>query len=119
MTAASPAATAADVRRLALLLPGTTEAPHFDRTAFRVRRIYSTLPSGGQTANLRLSPAEQSHWCGLLPQALRPVPNRWGAQGWTEVTLARIDLADLEILLRRAWSGAGGRAGDPRTLTET
>lgn len=118
MTAASPAATAAEVRRLALSLPGTTEAPHFDRTAFRVRRIYSTLPAAGQVANLRLSPEEQAHWCRLLPEAVRPVPNRWGAQGWTEVTLDRIDLADLEILLRRAWSGAGGRAGDPRAMTE-
>ncbi|MFN3868098.1 MAG: MmcQ/YjbR family DNA-binding protein [Hyphomicrobiaceae bacterium] len=100
--------TAADLRRLALELPGTTEAPHFDRTAFRVRRIYATLPRDGVTANLRLSPDEQAHWCALLPSALRPVPNKWGDQGWTEVTLARLDRDDLAAVLRAAWRTGGG-----------
>jgi hypothetical protein len=36
-------ATAKDFRRIALSLPGTTEAPQFDRTAFKVARIYATL----------------------------------------------------------------------------
>jgi hypothetical protein len=36
-------ATARDLRRIALSLEGTTEAPHFDRTAFKVSRIYATL----------------------------------------------------------------------------
>ena len=34
--------TAADFRRIALSLDGTSEAPHFDRQAFKVR-IYATL----------------------------------------------------------------------------
>jgi hypothetical protein len=33
---------AADLRRIALLLEGTNEAPHFDRAAFKVSRIYET-----------------------------------------------------------------------------
>ena len=52
-------ATAADLRRIALSLPGTTEAPHFDRTAFKVRRIYATVAADGRTANLLFSPDEQ------------------------------------------------------------
>jgi len=36
-------ATVQDFRRVALALDGTIEAPHFDRTAFKVRRIYATL----------------------------------------------------------------------------
>src|SRR4029079_5340633 len=36
-------ATASDLRRVALSLEGTTEAPHFDRAAFKVKRIYTTL----------------------------------------------------------------------------
>jgi hypothetical protein len=35
-------ATAEDCR-VALALEGTTEAPHVDRTAVKVRRIYATL----------------------------------------------------------------------------
>jgi hypothetical protein len=45
-------ATAKDFRRIALSLDGTSAAPHFDRTAFRVRRIYATLAGDGKTANL-------------------------------------------------------------------
>lgn len=97
-----------DLRRLALDLPGTTEAPHFDRTAFRVRRIYATLTRDSVTVNLKLSPGEQAHWCAILPFALRPVPNKWGAQGWTEVTLARLEPGDLSALLRAAWRTGGG-----------
>ena len=45
-------ATARDLRRLALALDGTSEAPHFDRRAFRVKRIYATLAADELTANL-------------------------------------------------------------------
>jgi hypothetical protein len=44
-------ATAKDFRRVALSLEGTTEAPHFDRTAFKVKRIYATLAGDEKTAN--------------------------------------------------------------------
>src|SRR5262245_9230817 len=45
-------ATAYDLRRIAMSLDGTVEAPHFDRVAFKVARIYATLPPDGLTANL-------------------------------------------------------------------
>jgi len=38
-----------DFRAIALSLVGTTEAPHFDRAAFKVARIYATLAADGQT----------------------------------------------------------------------
>ncbi|WP_293867620.1 MmcQ/YjbR family DNA-binding protein [uncultured Alsobacter sp.] len=110
----SVGSTAALFRDLALALPGTTEAPHFDRRAFRVRTTYATLPPDGATANLRLTPDDQAHWCGLLPAALAPVPNKWGQQGWTTVTLAVIAPDDLAAVLRRAWQiGGGGAAPKP------
>jgi hypothetical protein len=71
-------ATAKDFRRIALALEGTTEAPHFDRTAFKVRRIYATLAADGKTANLMLTADEQELKCALAPDAFRPVPNAWG-----------------------------------------
>ena len=43
--------TSADLRRLAVSLEGTTEAPHFDRTALKAKRIYVTLAPDGKTAN--------------------------------------------------------------------
>ena len=51
--------TSADLRRIALSLEGTSEAPHFDRTAFKARRIYVTLAADGKTANFMFAPEEQ------------------------------------------------------------
>ena len=74
-------ATAADLRRMALKLEGTTEAPHFDRAAFKVARIYVTL-------------------------AADAVPNAWGKQGWTTATLSALSAADLRSALETAWAHA-------------
>jgi hypothetical protein len=111
---------AAMLRDLALSLHGTTEAAHFDRRAFKVRTIYATVPPDERTSNVRLTPDDQAHWCALLPAALSPVPNKWGQQGWTTVTLAAIAPDDLAAVLRRAWQIGGGsskpeKAGGPRS----
>ena len=95
-------ATAADLRRIALSLPGTTEAPHFDRTAFKVRRIYATLAADGRTANLVFTPDEQEFKCQLAPEVFRPVPNAWGRQGWTTITLEAASAAELRAALEMA-----------------
>lgn len=94
------------LRRIALSLEGTTEAPHFDRIAFKVKRIYATLASNGQTANIRFSPDEQQMKCEMLPEAFSPLPNAWGAQGWTVATLSMLDEADLRDALELAWKHA-------------
>jgi hypothetical protein len=99
-------ATAKDFRRLALALEGTTEAPHFDRTAFKVRRIYATLAPDGKTANLMLSPDEQALKCAVAPEAFRPVPNAWGARGATTTTLSALGIAELQDALTIAWRHA-------------
>lgn len=83
-------ATAKDLRRIALSLTGTMEAPHFDRTAFRVARIYATLAADGRTANLMFAPDEQEFKCMMAPEAFAPVPNAWGKRGATTATLAKL-----------------------------
>ena len=99
-------ANGADLRRIALSLNGTTEAPHFDRLAFKVKRIYATLAPDGLTANLRFTPDEQAFRCGVAPDAFRPLPNAWGRQGWTVADLPKLDLADLAHVLRVVWADA-------------
>jgi hypothetical protein len=98
--------TDADLRRLALSLQGTTEAPHFDRTAFRARRIYVTLASDGETANFMFSPEQQEFKCMMAPDAFAPVPNAWGQRGATIAVLSRLSLVELEDALRTAWNRA-------------
>jgi hypothetical protein len=99
-------ATSKDLRRIALTLEGTTEAPHFDRTAFKVARIYATLPADGRTANFKFTPDEQEFKCMLAPEAFAPVPNAWGKQGWTTAKLSALSTADLKSALEMAWRHA-------------
>ncbi|WP_083240561.1 MmcQ/YjbR family DNA-binding protein [Methyloceanibacter methanicus] len=93
---------------LSLSLHGAVEVVHFDRRAYTVRRIFASLASDGETANLYLTPPEQEHWCGLFPDTFAPVPNKWGARGWTQVRLATIEPMELLPVLRAAWSNGGG-----------
>jgi hypothetical protein len=99
-------ATADDLRRISLALDGTTEAPHFDRAAFKVARIYATMPADGGSANLKLTPDEQELKCVTAPDAFAPVPNAWGRQGWTTVTLSKLSVDELASALRTAWNHA-------------
>lgn len=99
-------ATAHDLRRIALSLDGSSEAPHFDRAAFKAVRIYATLAADGRTANLKFTPEEQEFKRLLAPHAFVPVPNAWGQQGWTVVTLAALEVAELKAALETAWRHA-------------
>ena len=99
-------ATADDLRRAALALEGTVEAPHFDRTAFRVARNYVTLAPDGRTANFNFTPDEQALKCLLAPEAFSPVPNAWGARGWTTELLSAFGEEELAAALRMAWAHA-------------
>lgn len=99
-------ATGGDLKRLAMALEGTTSAPHFERTAFKVARIYATLGPDGLTANLKLTPDVQELKCLTAPDAFEPVPNAWGRQGWTTVRLTAVTRDELEAALRLAWQHA-------------
>ena len=51
--------TADDVRGLALALPQVVEAPHHDRTSFRVGgKIFATMPADGASVNVLLDEEE-------------------------------------------------------------
>jgi hypothetical protein len=102
-------ATARNFRRIALSLEGTTAAPHFERTAFKVRRIYATLAPDGKTANLMLTPDEQALKCEVAPDAFCRIPNAWGARGATTVTLAAVTAEELNAALATAWRHALGK----------
>jgi hypothetical protein len=107
-------AKASDLRRIARSLEGTIEAPHFDRTAFRVRRIYATLAGDGLTANFMLFPDEQALKCLTAPDAYAPVPNAWGARGATTGILANLSVTELRSALETAWSHAREKTGKRR-----
>ena len=95
-----------DFRAIALSLAGTTEAPHFDRAAFKVARIYATLAADGQTANLKFTPDEQEFKAMLAPEALIPIDNGWGRQDWTTAVLAKLSEDELRAALEMAYAHA-------------
>jgi hypothetical protein len=99
-------ATARDFRRIALSLEGTTQAPHFDRTAFKVLRIYATLAPDSRSANLMLTPDEQALKCEVAPEAFARLANAWGARGATAVKLSAVTADELRSALTLAWQHA-------------
>ena len=94
----------------ALALPGVTSAPHFDRTAFRVKRIFATLVADGRSANLKLTPDEQEFKCQLAPEIFSRLDNAWGRQGWTVMVLAPASDEDVASALAMAHAHATGAA---------
>jgi hypothetical protein len=92
-----------DLRRMALALEGTAEAPHFDRAAFKVVRTYVTLAADGRTANFKFTPDEQEFKCMMAPEAFASIPNGWGRLGWTTATLSKLSSAELRDALEMAW----------------
>lgn len=96
-------ANAEDFERIALSLPGTEARSHFDRTAFRVRRIYATLAPDRLSANLMYGPSDQKRFCEANPEAFSPVPNKWGEKGATTIRLDVVTESELREALERAW----------------
>jgi len=44
--------------------------------------------------------------CLLAAEAFAAVPNAWGQQGWTTVTLSKVTVAELRHALEVAWRHA-------------
>ena len=71
------AVSAATVRRLALSLPETAEAPHHDMTSFRVAgKIFATMPAEGGRVHLFLNEDEVAAYCAEFPVAVEEL--WWG-----------------------------------------
>jgi hypothetical protein len=83
--------TAEDVRKICLSFEETSEAPHFERTSFRVKnKIFVTMDAEGRQTCLMLSPVDQSVFTDADPENIYPVPNAWGKKGATFVELKKI-----------------------------
>jgi hypothetical protein len=94
---------------MALALQGTLAAPHFDRSAFKVARIFVTLSADWRSANFKFTPDEQEFKCLMAPEAFSPIPNAWGKQGWTTAELSKLSAAELKSALETAWVHAGAK----------
>jgi Protein of unknown function (DUF419). len=96
-------------RALVGALPDVNEQNHFDRTAWRVRRIFASLAPDGLSANLLLTPDQQRFRVELHPGVLAPIPGGFGARGWTTVDLSTAEEALVETLLAEAHANGARR----------
>ena len=93
----------ARARELALALPLASEAPHFDRLAFRTpRKIFATLSASAGDLNLMFNPDLRDFYCEQAPHAVAPVPGGWGRNGATRCDLKSADEPTLTSALRAA-----------------
>ncbi len=79
------------VRELALSFEASEEAPHFEKTSFRIsKRIFATLDTEKKRVTMKLSAVNQSVFSCYDKEAVYPVPNNWGKQGWTIFELKKV-----------------------------
>jgi hypothetical protein len=84
------------LRKLALSLPETSEAPHFHKTSFRVKgKIFITYDSNDNKACFMLSLIDQNVFSLIDRSMIYPVPNKWGKGG---ATFFELDAISEEIL---------------------
>lgn len=96
--------TPAEARELALALPGSSEAPHFTRIAFRVAgKIFATLNPHGDDLNLMVTPDLQAEILAEWPTLTTPVAGGWGRMGATAVHLDRAEAPQVAAMLERSW----------------
>ena len=83
---------------MALSLQGVEQVKHFDRIGFKVtgKRMFASYLDANNTANIFLTPAEQSIFCKMDEANILPIPNKWGEKGATTFNL---DLVQKEFVL--------------------
>ena len=97
------AVTPARARKLALSLLDASEAPHFDRAAFKTpRKTFATLANSGVDINLMFDAATQDFFCEQEAQAFAPVAGGWGRMGATRCDLKKVDELTLLSALKAA-----------------
>lgn len=93
----------AAVRKLALALPETAEAPHHDMTSFRIGgKIFATVPPEGDRIHIFVDPASVASYCAEFPEAVAEL--WWGKRlSGCRVFLRRADRALVSELLNESW----------------
>lgn len=93
-----------DFQALALEFPEAVEAPHFEKTSFRVRgKIFATMAPEKAEAVVKLTPLDQPVFVGHGGGAVYPVKEKWGEQGWTAIDLDSADRALVRDMLACAY----------------
>ena len=91
-------------KEIALSFEGTDEKPHFERTAFTVKKkIFATLSLNNKTLNVRFTPQVQMIFCPPQSGIIFPINNAWGRQGWTTINLNKANKKLVQSALQEAY----------------
>lgn len=97
--------TVAQFRKIALSMPDSIEAPHFDLTSFRSGgKIFSTMSEKDARAMVKLTPEQQEMMTAAEPAIFQRIPNAWGDKGATWIHLKNADKATAESALKAAFA---------------
>ncbi|MFN8430870.1 MAG: MmcQ/YjbR family DNA-binding protein [Spirosomataceae bacterium] len=89
---------------LCLSLPEAEKGPHFENVAFKVKgKIFATLNAKECRATLKFKPEEQDIYLKINPEAIFPVPNKWGKHGWTHLLYGKLSHEITHELLKIAY----------------
>jgi hypothetical protein len=91
------------VRRIALELPESAEAPHHDMTSFRVGgKIFATMPPDGGHLHVFLDADEVAAFCAEFPDAVEEL--WWGKRlSGCRVLLRAANVGLVRELLSESW----------------
>ncbi len=93
-----------ETRTIALSFEGADEKPHFNRTAFTVKKkIFATLSFEEKTLNLKFTPQAQMIFCPPQSDTIFAIPNGWGKQGWTTINLDKSSKKLVKSALEEAY----------------
>ncbi len=99
-----------EAKAIALSFEGTDEKPHFNRTAFTVKKkIFATLSYEDRTLNLMFTPQLQIIYCPPESDVIFPVPNGWGKNGATTINLDKATKKLVKSALEEAYNLRKGK----------
>lgn len=92
--------------QMALSFPGIEQKPHFERIGFKVfgKRMFATYLAENNTANVFLTPNEQTVFCEIDTSNIYPVANKWGQKGATTFELNKVSKEVLMEALLSAYN---------------
>lgn len=101
-------------RKMALAIPGASEAPHFELASFRAGgKIFATLSEKDARAMVKLTPEQQEMMTAAEPKIFQRIPNAWGDKGATWMHLKAADKPAAESALKAAHANVVTKA--PKT----
>ena len=96
---------------LAMNFPEVVQAPHFERTSFRVKKkIFATLDVKKKRVVVKLSAIDQSVFIAYDSSVIFPVPGAWGKQGWTIIELEKVRKTMFQDALQTAYCTVAPKA---------